>query len=215
MTPVAQQHRSSPQVLFVDDDRNYLNSVVAAASGLGVEVLTAETADEGMSFVRQGSIDAMVCDWRMPGRSGIALLEEVHQAAPALPLALQTGYAIGDQENARLKRIGARTFGKGTSLEDVLESLLTVASAKSSEVQSLREENKALKELNRELLSDLKASLLQIPNPEAAVIDDGAGGAHSVAELIRDIEEQNTRGRDFVRWWLKARSRLRSLGRRP
>jgi hypothetical protein len=35
----------------------------------------------------------------------------------------------------------------------------------------------------------------------------------TVAELMRDIDARNPRGRDFVKWWLAARENLRAMGK--
>jgi CheY-like chemotaxis protein len=202
-------------VLFVDDEASYLASVEAVADSIGVPVTTAESSEVALVIVKTEEIAAVVCDWKMPGVDGIRFLELVHKCKPGLPLALQTGFALSSYEHMRLDKIGAKWYSKGTNVREIIHKLLVQAEVPIPGVgiEQLIEENNELRALNQRLLADLKASLLQIPNASNAMIHDGFGGGYSVTDLIRDIDQQNSRGLDFVDWWLKARNRLRSMGK--
>ena len=201
------------EVLVVDDDPTYLASVEATASARGYNVITAESADEGMSIVRDRKLFAVLSDLKMSGPDGITLLERIRKQAPNMPLAIQTGFKLSPAELSRLEKIGASSHSKKVKAVDVIKDLLIKDEHVSGTAKQLQEENMALKALNQKLLADLTASLSQIPNPAQAMIQDGLGGSYSVANLISDIEQQNTRGVDFIEWWLKARQRLRSMGK--
>lgn len=206
--------RRIPEVLFVDDEPSYLESVkAAAAKAIGFRVATASSADKVMSIVQNRKLAAVVCDLKMPGIGGVSLLEKIRACAPGLPLAIQTGYALTRNDRARLDKIGALSYTKDARIVEVVRMVLERATAAMEDVNQLEEKIKALKALNQRLLADLKASLSQIPNPTQAIINDELGGSYSVADLISDIDDQNARGQEFIDWWLKARQRLRSMGK--
>jgi signal transduction histidine kinase len=79
-------------VLFVDDERNLLDTVQDLLYR-EYEVLTANGATEGLELLGQREIPLVVSDLRMPGTDGIAFLRQVHQRAPTSVRFLLTGHA--------------------------------------------------------------------------------------------------------------------------
>ncbi len=94
--------RSNRRVLFVDDERTYLTSIEAAASGLDVDVATAESPEEGLLFVDKGNLDGVVCDWKMPGLSGRQLYECLLETHP--DAAERMIFMTGDMLNETTER---------------------------------------------------------------------------------------------------------------
>ena len=45
--------------------------------GTGYEVLTADNGDAGLEILRRGGIDLLLVDIRLPGKSGIEIIDEV------------------------------------------------------------------------------------------------------------------------------------------
>jgi len=79
---------STLRVLVVDDEplaRLRLRSLLDGMDSPAVQVLgEAADADEALRWLQQGSVDALLLDIRMPGRSGLALAEAL-KALPAPP----------------------------------------------------------------------------------------------------------------------------------
>jgi DNA-binding NtrC family response regulator len=204
-------------VMFVDDDKSYLDSAQAAA-GSRVRVLIADDVQDALRTIGSQRVDAVVSDLKMPRMSGVAFLEEVRDRSPDMALGLNTGYQLTVDDEQRLAKIGATPFSKGQQIAAVLDEMLGL-SGTDSETQRLRWRVKELESqaardgtLLDQLLADLRRQLEQIPDPQALHIYDGAE-SYSVADLMRDIGERNPRGRDFVGWWLEARQTLRDMGR--
>lgn len=103
-----------PRLLVADDDPSMLSlvadqlrragyQVVQCSDGTGLAKCLASTF---LSDARPNEFDLVVSDVRMPGLSGLEVLEAVHDRAEFPPMILIT--AFGDREtHARAERLGA------------------------------------------------------------------------------------------------------------
>jgi PAS domain S-box-containing protein len=83
----------SIRVLHVDDDSSIgeLTATLLEREDERIEVQTAASTDEGLAIAAEQSIDCIVSDYEMPGRSGLDFLEAVREDQPDLPFILYTG----------------------------------------------------------------------------------------------------------------------------
>jgi len=79
-------------VLVVDDEPYILPTLVALLSP-EFRVLTAGSADAAEALFATHAIDLILTDQRMPGRTGVELLQWVRQHSPRTVRLLMTGYA--------------------------------------------------------------------------------------------------------------------------
>ncbi|WP_311170315.1 hybrid sensor histidine kinase/response regulator [Halobellus ordinarius] len=81
------------RVLHVDDDSSVgeLTATLLEREDERIEVQTAASTDEGLAIAAERSIDCIVSDYEMPGRSGLDFLEAVREDQPDLPFILYTG----------------------------------------------------------------------------------------------------------------------------
>lgn len=80
-------------VLVVDDDtavRMYLSAFLRKN---GFSFLMCESATEAMAKLKENDVKLVLSDIRMPGISGLELLEEIRRYNSELPVILMTGYA--------------------------------------------------------------------------------------------------------------------------
>lgn len=82
----------SPYVLFVDDEIENL-AVFEAACGDRFAVLTAVGAEQGLELLRKHEVAVLLADNRMPGMTGLELLEKARQESPQTLRMLVTAYA--------------------------------------------------------------------------------------------------------------------------
>ena len=82
----------SAKVLFVDDDESNL-IVCRESCGDEFSVLTADCADAALALLAKYEIGAIIADQRMPGTTGVALLERVHTQYPDTIRLLITAYS--------------------------------------------------------------------------------------------------------------------------
>lgn len=102
-------------VLIVDDEPTIREALRRALKIVGYQVKEAPNFDQALSTLRQSGVDVMILDVRLPGRSGLDLLEHMRHREPslaALPVMVLTGYAPDATEQACLKRFGVSVFYK-------------------------------------------------------------------------------------------------------
>ncbi|MCE2966136.1 MAG: sigma-54-dependent transcriptional regulator [Phycisphaerales bacterium] len=80
-------------VLVVDDKEMLRDSVGQTLSRHGLEVQTADSASAALELIAARRPDCVVTDLKMPGMTGIELLERIKQIDEDLPVILMTAFA--------------------------------------------------------------------------------------------------------------------------
>jgi len=129
------------QLLIVDDDANTLASLARAFRLAGHEATVCDNTSKAVELARAQRFDLILSDVVMPGKGGLALLEELKTISVTAPVVMMSGH--GDIETAvRATRLGALDFlEKPISTEKLL---LTVENA--LKLQRLESENRQLKQ---------------------------------------------------------------------
>lgn len=81
------------RILIADDDRDQRAGVVELVSGLGAEVLEAETGTEALSIMRRWRLALALLDLHMPGHTGLELLAFIRNETLGVPCILLSGEA--------------------------------------------------------------------------------------------------------------------------
>ena len=119
-----------PVVLLVDDEPRILSALRRALRREGYELLSAETPREALRLLRQTPVDCVLSDQKMPGLTGLELLERVASERPESVRLLLTGW---NEELApeALERLGVwKVLGKpweDAELKRVLREALAAA----------------------------------------------------------------------------------------
>jgi response regulator RpfG family c-di-GMP phosphodiesterase len=81
-------------ILVVDDEVDILLSLTELFQTAmeGVEVLTARDGPTALELLQRHPVDAIVCDYRMPGMDGLEVLSRASEAAPDVPRIMLTAY---------------------------------------------------------------------------------------------------------------------------
>ena len=85
-------------LLLVDDDRAMREMLRALFETHGYEVAEADSTDSALEQAANHEFDVVLSDIRMPGRSGLQLVSELHRLRPETPVVLMT--AFGSMESA-------------------------------------------------------------------------------------------------------------------
>ena len=80
-------------VWIVDDDRSIRWVIEKALSREGIAFSSFSTAQEALEALSGGAPEVLVSDIRMPGLSGLELLQAVKQRHPAVPVIVMTAYS--------------------------------------------------------------------------------------------------------------------------
>ncbi|HEV2299595.1 MAG TPA: sigma-54 dependent transcriptional regulator [Candidatus Acidoferrales bacterium] len=127
-------------ILIIDDDANTLASLSRAFRLSGHEAAVCHNAVRALELARDGHFDLILSDVVMPGKDGIALLEEMKILGIASPVVMMSGQASIEMA-VRATRLGASDFlEKPISTEKLL---LTVENA--LKLARLEQENRDLR----------------------------------------------------------------------
>jgi two-component system response regulator RegA len=80
------------RMLVVDDDETFALRLAVALTRRGWEVKVAHDVDGGVAVASTWPPDRAVIDLRMPGPSGLELLERLRAEQPAIEVVVLTGY---------------------------------------------------------------------------------------------------------------------------
>lgn len=81
-----------PSVLLVDDDERLRSRIARAFEERGYEVQQAGGYDAAVAIATEESAELAVVDLRMPGKSGLEVVRELHRIDPATKIVVLTGY---------------------------------------------------------------------------------------------------------------------------
>ena len=96
-------------ILIVEDDTTLAQTIDAILSGEGYEVIVSEDGWKGLRAARDGAVDVVITDYRLPGMGGMELLERLIEANNRLPVIMMTSYGTADTAISATKR-GAFDF---------------------------------------------------------------------------------------------------------
>ncbi|RJQ47853.1 MAG: response regulator [Gaiellales bacterium] len=97
------------KILIVDDDPEIRSLCQESLGGEDYEVVTSASGEEALEMATQSSFDVVLSDIRMPGISGIELLESLKRANPEQVMVMFSGFTDVDVavEAMRLGAIGS------------------------------------------------------------------------------------------------------------
>lgn len=117
---------NAASILVVDDEEGIRRSLRGILEDEGYRVLLAEDGEKALSIMEEEVPDAVLLDIWMPGRDGMAILEEIRRGWPMVPVVMISGHGSIDLA-VRATKLGAHDFvEKPLSLDKVL---LTVRNA--------------------------------------------------------------------------------------
>ena len=127
-------------ILIIDDDANTLASLARAFRLAGHEATVCDNAARALELAKAERFDLILSDVVMPGKDGIALLEDLKKAGVIAPMVMMSGQATIEMA-VRATRLGAIDFLEKPISTDKL--LLTVENA--LRLRHLEDENRDLK----------------------------------------------------------------------
>ncbi|MFI5280133.1 MAG: response regulator [Gemmatimonadales bacterium] len=158
-------------VLIVDDDDMVRSAIARYLQRTGYEPVQARNGEEALALLHERRFDAMLCDIRMPGMSGIELLPKAIARDPDIAVLMLT--AVGDPSSAiSCLRVGAADYlVKPVELEELQHALQYALRKRELEIErreleqwlarEVAEKTRALEEQARQVES-LSLSILTV-----------------------------------------------------
>jgi DNA-binding NtrC family response regulator len=129
------------RILVVDDNELFRDSIIETLRRKGYETQSACDGQEALEFVVHSSFDLVISDMKMPGMTGIELLEKIKQFDQEMPFLIITAYGAIETAVDAMKKGAFDFLQKSDSLIRELE--ITVE--RTLQYQSLLLENRKLK----------------------------------------------------------------------
>jgi signal transduction histidine kinase len=83
----------SESILIIDDEEVLRDGCQQALSERGYVTATAENGDRGLQLIRELNPDLVLIDLKMPGKSGLEVLQEIQSTHPNIVKIVITGYS--------------------------------------------------------------------------------------------------------------------------
>jgi two-component system NtrC family sensor kinase len=108
-------------ILVVDDDRDAADTTALLLESMGLAVVTAYSAREGLDCLDERSdVRLLVSDVRMPGVDGFDFIRVAKHRFPSLPALLTTGFPVTDDD---VIPRGALILQKPYSLDELRDAI--------------------------------------------------------------------------------------------
>ncbi|MCW8853994.1 MAG: sigma-54 dependent transcriptional regulator [Gammaproteobacteria bacterium] len=197
----AREGHDKPIVLVVEDDKNMRELIarVLGDSSMKFEVVSVENAHYAMDYIESTPVAVVVTDLKMPGASGLDLLNFTSALDPTIQVVMVTGHATVESAVAALKQ---GSFDYLRKPFDNVELLCTIERALmqyhlSNENQQLRERQRQFSETGSLVGASQSIEKVSKLIDAAAAYDCSVmitGESGSGKELVaRQIQQQSNR----------------------
>ena len=132
---LAQPLVDGPSLLLADDDAVFRDVLSRALQRRGYAVMTAADVDAAFELIADDPPEFAIVDLRMPGASGLQLVERLHQAEPATRIVVLTGYASVATAVEAMKLGAIDYLSKPASADEVVAALARNAGDSSIDVE--------------------------------------------------------------------------------
>ena len=140
---------SKKRLLIIDDEENMRHMLSSMLKKSGYRVYTASNGSEALDMVDQTLYDFILCDLKMPGMSGMEFFEAARDKLWASTVIMMSAYGSIDTAVEAMKKGAYDFISKPFKLDEVLLAL-----KKAEERESLKRENRWLKERIRKIQDD-------------------------------------------------------------
>ena len=137
------------RLLIIDDEENMRHMLSSMLKKSGYRVYTASNGSEALDMVDQTLYDFILCDLKMPVMSGMEFFEAARDKLWASTVIMMSAYGSIDTAVEAMKKGAYDFISKPFKLDEVLLTL-----KKAEERESLKRENRWLKERIRKIQDD-------------------------------------------------------------
>lgn len=121
------------KVLIVEDDEGLREALVDTLALAGYEWIEADSAEDALVKLKSQDVDIVVSDVQMAGMGGLALLRNIKQQRPNLPVLLMTAYANIEDAVAAMKEGAIDYMAKPFAPEVLLNMVSRYAPVKNDD----------------------------------------------------------------------------------
>ena len=124
------------RLLVVDDEQSICWGITQVAKNIGLDVVSASTAEEGIELAKATPPDLMVLDVRLPGMDGLTAMQQFRNCAGNIPIIVMTAYGDLDTAVKAVKNGAYEYILKPFDLASIEAAIQRVLDSQSAENQS-------------------------------------------------------------------------------
>jgi len=129
------------RILLIDDEPAQITSIKSFLKRRTYTILTANSGEEGISYIDDGNVDLVFTDYRMPDMNGLEVVQKIKNINPEIPVVIITAFSDTKDAVTVMKEGAFDYLSKPVDLDE-LELLVN----KAKEHRYLISENKLLRE---------------------------------------------------------------------
>ncbi len=108
------------RLLIVDDDQGMRENLAELFESLGYEVVTAANTPDALARLGEGAVDLLLTDYKMPGPTGVELIESARKRQPELRAVLMTAFGDSFTEIESVRRGAVGYLNKPFEADEVV-----------------------------------------------------------------------------------------------
>lgn len=197
--PTPKDPERHPVIVVIDDDAAMRLSCQKILAKAGFQVETFEDGSQGLEGVARLRPDLLIVDLKMPGTSGLEVIERVGPLDPLLVIVVITGYATIDTAVEAMKA-GAYDFLPKPFSPDELRLIVNRGLERRRLILEARR-----REIERELLKRRFVTFVshQLQSPLAAV--------HQYLNVLKHLEDEPSAGAKRAEWYERCLKRVEEM----
>lgn len=114
--------RKSHKLLLVDDDLTFSRVMSEAMRKRGFSVSVAHNVNDACNLAAHDEFDYAVVDLKMPGESGLSLIQNLHLRFPCMRIVMLTGYASIATAVEAIRRGASNYLSKPANADEVISA---------------------------------------------------------------------------------------------
>ncbi len=111
------------KMLVIDDDAMVLESCRKIFSSEGFDVVYTTYPQEGLRLADESHFDVILCDWKMPGFSGMDVVEALDSRSPDSAVVMISGYPAVERATEAMKKGAMDFLPKPFRPEEIIEAV--------------------------------------------------------------------------------------------
>ena len=156
---------ASCRILIIDDsedDREAIRRMLSRATPNAYEIIEADGSEEGIRLFHETRPHCVLLDYSLPGRNGVAVLEDIRKSHPFAAAVMLTGQG-SEAIAVDVMKAGAQDYlTKDVISRDMLERAIAHAVGRQELAAKLEEHRQTLEVFSRAMAHDLKEPLRTI-----------------------------------------------------
>jgi two-component system response regulator PilR (NtrC family) len=181
-------------ILVVDDELSMREFLKILLEKEGYEVFTASDAASAVDIIQKQDFDIVVSDIKMPGMSGLSLLEKIKEINNSIPVIMITAYASPENAVVAMRSGAFDYITKPFKVDEIIKIIKSASSStvsgKTSEISAATDSFEGIIGKSPEMLKIYNLIARIAPTPASILIYGESGtGKELVAQAIHSLSK--------------------------